>query len=115
MAWRNGAGHEFRVVDTGGIVPDDKEFHSFRRSFVRRGWRSMRLLPSSWSWMRELGSQRPDRGAGAAFCLRTWENRFSSAANKVDSGKQDGMTRGFSSARNSGCVSCVGGERSGAG
>ena len=87
--WR---GREFRVVDTGGIVPDDKEFipsEIFRQARV--------ALDEAAAIVMVVDARTeiagPDREL-ARLLLRTGKPLFL-AANKVDSGKQDGMTGDF--------------------
>ena len=87
--WR---GHEFRVVDTGGIVPDDKEFipsEIFRQARV--AFDEAAAIVMVVDARTEIAA--PDREL-ARLLLRTGKPLFL-AANKVDSGKQDGMTGDF--------------------
>ena len=87
--WR---GHEFRVVDTGGIVPDDKEFipsEIFRQARV--AFDEAAGIVMVVDARTEIAA--PDREL-ARLLLRTGKPLFL-AANKVDSGKQDGMTGDF--------------------
>ena len=87
--WR---GHEFRVVDTGGIVPDDKEFipsEIFRQARV--AFDEAAAIVMVVDARTEIAG--PDREL-ARLLLRTGKPLFL-AANKVDSGKQDGMTGDF--------------------
>ena len=87
--WR---GHEFRVVDTGGIVPDDKEFipsEIFRQARV--AFDEAAAIVIVVDARTEIAA--PDREL-ARLLLRTGKPLFL-AANKVDSGKQDGMTGDF--------------------
>jgi len=87
--WR---GHEFRVVDTGGIVPDDKEFipsEIFRQARV--AFDEAAAIVMVVDARTEIAA--PDRQL-ARLLLRTGKPLFL-AANKVDSGKQDGMTGDF--------------------
>src|SRR6266436_5511724 len=87
--WR---GHEFRVVDTGEIVPDDKEFipsEIFRQARV--AFDEAAAIVMVVDARTEIAG--PDREL-ARLLLRTGKPLFL-AANKVDSGKQDGMTGDF--------------------
>ena len=87
--WR---GHEFRVVDTGGIVPNDKEFipsEIFRQARV--AFDEAAAIVMVVDARTEIAG--PDREL-ARLLLRTGKPLFL-AANKVDSGKQDGMTGDF--------------------
>ncbi len=87
--WR---GHEFRVVDTGGIVPDDKEFipsEIFRQARV--AFDEAAAIVMVVDARTEIAA--PDREL-ARLLLRTGKPLFL-AANKVDSSKQDGMTGDF--------------------
>jgi GTP-binding protein len=87
--WR---GHEFRVVDTGGIVPDDMEFipsEIFRQARV--AFDEAAAIVMVVDARTEIAA--PDREL-ARLLLRTGKPLFL-AANKVDSGKQDGMTGDF--------------------
>src|ERR1700704_6122747 len=87
--WR---GHEFRVVDTGGIIPDDKEFipsEIFRQARV--AFDEAAAIVMVVDARTEIAA--PDREL-ARLLLRTGKPLFL-AANKVDSGKQDGMTGDF--------------------
>jgi GTP-binding protein len=87
--WR---GHEFRVVDTGGIVPDDKELipsEIFRQARV--AFDEAAAIVMVVDARTEIAG--PDREL-ARLLLRTGKPLFL-AANKVDSGKQDGMTGDF--------------------
>jgi GTP-binding protein len=87
--WR---GHEFRVVDTGGIVPDDKEFipsEIFRQARV--AFDEAAAIVMVVDARTEIAG--PDREL-ARLLLRLGKPLFL-AANKVDSGKQDGMTGDF--------------------
>lgn len=87
--WR---GHEFRVVDTGGIIPDDKDFipsEIFRQARVAFDEASAIVMVVDART--EIAG--PDREL-ARLLLRTGKPLFL-AANKVDTGKQDGMTGDF--------------------
>jgi GTP-binding protein len=87
--WR---GHEFRVVDTGGIIPDDKNFipsEIFRQARV--AFDEAAAIVMVVDARTEIAG--PDREL-ARRLLRTGKPLFL-AANKVDSGKQDGMTGDF--------------------
>jgi GTP-binding protein len=87
--WR---GHEFRVVDTGGIIPDDKDFipsEIFRQARV--AFDESAAIVMVVDARTEIAG--PDREL-ARLLLRTGKPLFL-AANKVDSGKQDGMTGDF--------------------
>src|SRR5882757_818752 len=87
--WR---GHEFRVVDTGGIIPDDKEFipsEIFRQARV--AFDEAAAIVMVVDARTEIAG--PDREL-ARLLLRLGKPLFL-AANKVDTGKQDGMTGDF--------------------
>jgi GTPase len=87
--WR---GHEFRVVDTGGIVPDDTEFipsEIFRQARV--AFDEAAAIVMVVDARTEIAG--PDREL-ARLLLRTGKPLFL-AVNKVDTGKQDGMTGDF--------------------
>jgi len=87
--WR---GHEFRLVDTGGIIPDDKDFipsEIFRQARVALDEAAAIVMVVDART--EIAA--PDREL-ARLLLRTGKPLFL-AANKVDSGKQDGMTGDF--------------------
>ncbi len=87
--WR---GHEFRVVDTGGIIPDDKDFipsEIFRQARVAFDEASAIVMVVDART--EIAG--PDREL-ARLLLRTGKPLFL-AVNKVDTGKQDGMTGDF--------------------
>jgi GTPase len=87
--WR---GHEFRVVDTGGIVPNDKEFipsEIFRQARV--AFDEAAAIVMVVDARTEIAG--PDREL-ARLLLRRGKPLFL-AANKVDSSKQDGMTGDF--------------------
>ena len=87
--WR---GYGFRVVDTGGIIPDDKDFipsEIFRQARVAFDEASAIVMVVDART--EIAG--PDREL-ARLLLRTGKPLFL-AANKVDSGKQDGMTGDF--------------------
>jgi GTP-binding protein len=87
--WR---GREFRVVDTGGIVPDDKEFipsEIFRQARV--AFEEAAAIVMVVDARTEIAG--PDREL-ARLLLRTGKPLFL-AVNKIDSGKQDGMTGDF--------------------
>ena len=87
--WR---GHEFRVVDTGGIVPDDKEFiPSEILRQARVAFDEAVAIVMVVDARTEIAG--PDREL-ARLLLRTGKPLFL-AANKVDSGKQDGTTGDF--------------------
>jgi GTPase len=87
--WR---GHEFRVVDTGGIVPDDKELiPSEILRQARVAFDEAAAIVMVVDARTEIAG--PDREL-ARLLLRTGKPLFL-AANKVDSGKQDGMTGDF--------------------
>jgi GTP-binding protein len=87
--WR---GHEFRVVDTGGIVPDDKTFiPSEILRQARVAFDEAVAIVMVVDARTEIAA--PDREL-ARLLLRTGKPLFL-AANKVDSGKQDGMTGDF--------------------
>src|SRR5881628_1044206 len=51
-------GHDFRVVDTGGIMPEEKDFIP-AEIFRQAGSRWTRLAPSLWSWMPAPNWLRP--------------------------------------------------------
>src|SRR5258708_13331989 len=87
--WR---GHEFRVVDPGGIIPDDKDFipsEIFRQAPV--AFDEAAAIVMVVDARTEIAA--PDREL-ARLLLKTGKPLFL-AANKVDSGKQDGMTGDF--------------------
>jgi len=87
--WR---GRDFRVVDTGGIIPDDKDFipsEIFRQARV--AFEEAAAIVMVVDARTEIAA--PDREL-ARLLLRTGKPLFL-AANKVDSGKQDGMTGDF--------------------
>src|SRR5258708_9203338 len=87
--WR---GRDFRVVDTGGIIPDDKDFilwEIFRQARV--AFEEAAAIVMVVDARTEIAA--PDRES-ARLLLRTGKPLFL-AANKVDSGKQDGMTGDF--------------------
>src|ERR1700704_639537 len=87
--WR---GHEFRLVDTGGIIPDDKDFipsEIFRQARVALDEAAAIVMVVD----ARTETRAPDRHL-ARLLLRTGKPLFL-AANKVDSGKQDGMTGDF--------------------
>src|SRR5712672_2266126 len=87
--WR---GHEFRLVDTGGIIPDDKDFipsEIFRQARV--AFDEAAAIVMVVDARTEIAA--PDREL-ARLLLRTGKPLFL-AGNKVDSGKQDGMTGDF--------------------
>jgi GTPase len=87
--WR---GRDFRLVDTGGIIPDDKEFipsEIFRQARVALDEAAAIVMVVDART--EIAA--PDREL-ARLLLRTGKPLFL-AANKVDSGKQDGMTGDF--------------------
>src|SRR5437870_2122480 len=87
--WR---GRDLRVVDTGGIIPEEKDFipsEIFRQARVALDESAAIVMVVDAR--SELAS--PDREL-ARLLLRTGKPLFL-AANKVDSGKQDGMTGDF--------------------
>jgi GTP-binding protein len=87
--WR---GHEFRVVDTGGIVPDDTEFipsEIFRQARVAFDEASAIVMVVDAR--SEISG--PDREL-ARLLLRTGKRLFL-AANKVDTEKQSGLSGEF--------------------
>jgi GTP-binding protein len=87
--WR---GRDFRVVDTGGIIPDDKDFipsEIFRQARV--AFEEAAAIVMVVDARTEIAG--PDREL-ARLLLRTGKPLFL-AVNKVDSGKQDGMTGDF--------------------
>ncbi len=87
--WR---GHEFRVVDTGGIVPEDKEFipsEIFRQA--RAAFDEASAIVMVVDARSEISG--PDREL-ARLLLRTGKPLFL-AVNKVDTDKQDGLSGEF--------------------
>ena len=87
--WR---GREFKLVDTGGIIPDDKDFipsEIFRQARV--AFDEAAAIVMVVDARTEIAA--PDREL-ARLLLKTGKPLFL-AANKVDSGKQDGMTGDF--------------------
>jgi GTP-binding protein len=87
--WR---GHEFRVVDTGGIVPDDTEFipsEIFRQARV--AFDEAAAIVMVVDARSEIAG--PDREL-ARLLLRTGKPLFL-AANKVDTEKQSGLSGEF--------------------
>src|SRR6267154_246733 len=87
--WR---GHEFRVVDPGGIIPDDKDFipsEIFRQARV--AFDEAAAIVMVVDARTEIAA--PDREL-ARLLQRTGKPLFL-AANRVDCGKQDGMTGDF--------------------
>ena len=91
VEWR---GHEFRVVDTGGIVPDDQEFipaEIFRQAKVAFGEAAAIVMVVDART--EIAG--PDREL-ARLLARTGKPLFL-AVNKMDSDKQDGLLSDFHS------------------
>jgi GTP-binding protein len=89
VEWR---GHEFRVVDTGGIVPDDKDFipsEIFRQAKV--AFEEAAAIVMVVDARTEIAG--PDREL-ARLLARTGKPLFL-AVNKMDSGKQDGLLDEF--------------------
>src|SRR5262249_1506093 len=87
--WR---GHEFRVVDTGGIIPDDKEFipsEIFRQAKVALGEAFAIIFVVDART--ELAA--PDREL-ARLLLRTGKPLFL-AVNKIDTEKQESLLGEF--------------------
>jgi GTP-binding protein len=85
-------GHEFRVVDTGGIVPDDKEFipsEIFRQAKV--AFEEAAAIIMVVDARTEIAG--PDREL-ARLLARTGKPLFL-AVNKMDSDKQDGLLDEF--------------------
>ncbi len=102
MEWR---GHKFRVVDTGGIVPDDKDFipsEIFRQAKV--AFEEAAAIVMVVDARTEIAG--PDREL-ARLLARTGKPLFL-AVNKMDSDKQDGLLGRISSARNAEHVSDFG-------
>src|SRR5258706_6042973 len=87
--WR---GREFKLVDTGGIIPDDKDF------ITSEIFRQARMAFDEAVAIVMVGDARTEIAAPyrelARLLLKTGKPLFL-AANKVDSGKQDGMTGDF--------------------
>lgn len=91
VEWR---GHEFRVVDTGGIVPDDKDFilsEIFRQARV--AFEEAAAIVMVVDARTEIAG--PDREL-ARLLARTGKPLFL-AVNKMDSGKQDSLLGEFHS------------------
>jgi GTPase len=89
VEWR---GHEFRVVDTGGIVPDDKDFipsEIFRQAKV--AFEEAVAIVMVVDARTEIAG--PDREL-ARLLARTGKPLFL-AVNKMDSDKQDGLLDEF--------------------
>jgi GTP-binding protein len=89
VEWR---GHEFRVVDTGGIVPDDKDFipsEIFRQARV--AFEEAAAIVMVVDARTEIAG--PDREL-ARLLARTGKPLFL-AVNKMDSDKQDGLLDEF--------------------
>jgi GTPase len=89
VEWR---GHEFRVVDTGGIVPDDKDFipsEIFRQAKV--AFDEAAAIVMVVDARTEIAG--PDREL-ARLLARTGKPLFL-AVNKMDSDKQDGLLDEF--------------------
>jgi len=89
VEWR---GHEFRVVDTGGIVPDDKDFipsEIFRQAKV--AFEEAAAIVMVVDARTEIAG--PDREL-ARLLARTGKPLFL-AVNKMDSDKQDGLLDEF--------------------
>jgi GTPase len=89
VEWR---GHEFRVVDTGGIVPDDKDFipsEIFRQAKV--AFDEAAAIVMVVDARTEIAG--PDREL-ARLLARTGKPLFL-AVNKMDSDKQDGLLNEF--------------------
>ncbi len=89
--WR---GHEFRVVDTGGIVPDDKDFipsEIFRQAKV--AFEEAAAIVMVVDARTEIAG--PDREL-ARLLARTGKPLFL-AVNKMDSDKQDSLLGEFHS------------------
>jgi GTP-binding protein len=89
VEWR---GHEFRVVDTGGIVPDDKDFipsEIFRQAKV--AFDEAAAIIMVVDARTEIAG--PDREL-ARLLARTGKPLFL-AVNKMDSDKQDGLLDEF--------------------
>ena len=85
-------GHEFRVVDTGGIVPDDKDFipaEIFRQAKV--AFEESAAIVMVVDARTEIAG--PDREL-ARLLARTGKPLFL-AVNKMDSDKQDGLLDEF--------------------
>ena len=85
-------GHEFRVVDTGGIVPDDKDFipaEIFRQARV--AFEEAAAIVMVVDARTEIAG--PDREL-ARLLARTGKPLFL-AVNKMDSDKQDGLLDEF--------------------
>ncbi|MGD0416980.1 MAG: ribosome biogenesis GTPase Der [Terriglobales bacterium] len=85
-------GHEFRVVDTGGIVPDDKDFipaEIFRQAKV--AFEEAAAIVMVVDARTEIAG--PDREL-ARLLARTGKPLFL-AVNKMDSDKQDGLLDEF--------------------
>ena len=85
-------GHEFRVVDTGGIVPDDKDFipaEIFRQARV--AFEEAAAIVMVVDARTEIAG--PDREL-ARLLARTGKPLFM-AVNKMDSDKQDGLLDEF--------------------
>jgi GTPase len=85
-------GHDFRVVDTGGIVPEDKEFipsEIFRQARVALDESAAIILVVDART--EIAG--PDRGL-ARLLLRTGKPLFL-AVNKIDTDKQDSLLGDF--------------------
>jgi GTP-binding protein len=85
-------GHEFRVVDTGGIVPDDKDFipsEIFRQAKV--AFEEAAVIVMVVDARTEIAG--PDREL-ARLLARTGKPLFL-AVNKMDSDKQDGLLDEF--------------------
>ena len=81
--WR---GHQFRVVDTGGIIPDDKDF--IPSEIFRQAESPLKNPPpSSWSLTPAPRSLAPDLEL-ARLLARTGKPLFL-AVNKMDTDKQD--------------------------
>jgi GTPase len=85
-------GHEFRVVDTGGIIPDDKDFipsEIFRQAKV--AFEEAAAIVMVVDARTEIAG--PDREL-ARLLARTGKSLFL-AVNKMDSDKQDGLLDEF--------------------
>ena len=85
-------GHEFRVVDTGGIIPDDKDFipsEIFRQAKV--AFEEAAAIVMVVDARTEIAG--PDREL-ARLLARTGKPLFL-AVNKMDSDKQDGLLDEF--------------------
>jgi GTPase len=85
-------GHEFRVVDTGGIIPDDKDFipsEIFRQATV--AFEEASAIVMVVDARTEIAG--PDREL-ARLLARTGKPLFL-AVNKMDSDKQDGLLDEF--------------------